>query len=367
MILMNDFKAEPEGLRNAMLEATRRVVESGWYILGNEVAGFEQQWAQSCGIPFGVGVGNGMDAIEITLRALNIGPGDEVITTPMTAFATVLAIVRAGAIPVLADIEPSTALLSMDSVARCVSPVTKAVLLVHLYGQIRRMESWLDFCNHHAIDLIEDCAQSHLAATEGRFAGSWGIAGAYSFYPTKNLGALGDAGMIVTRDQQLAQRAAQIRNYGQSTRYQHPLFGLNSRLDELHAAMLSERLKWLPDFTARRRQIAEFYRSEIRNAEIVCLASPEEVHAHVYHLFVITCDCRDALQQHLRENNIQTLIHYPIPVHLQDPCRKMARDPQGLLASEKHAATCLSIPCHPQLSDDEAAAVVAALNSFRAA
>lgn len=364
MILMNDFKAEPAGLRNGMLKAARRVVNSGWYILGNEVSGFEQQWAASCGVPFGVGVGNGMDAIEISLRALNIGPGDEVITTPMTAFATVLAIVRAGATPVLADIDPSTALLSIDSVARCISPATRAVVLVHLYGQIRGMEPWLDFCTHHHISLVEDCAQSHLASTKGRFAGSWGAAGAYSFYPTKNLGALGDAGMIVTHDEQLAHRAAQIRNYGQSTRYQHPVLGLNSRLDELHAAMLSQRLKWLPDFTARRQQIAEFYRSEIHNAEIVCLAPPEEEQAHVYHLFVITCERRDALQEHLRDHHVQTLIHYPIPVHLQDPCRGTPRDPHGLAASERHAATCLSIPCHPQMSDNDAAAVIVAVNSF---
>ena len=363
---MNDFRAEPADLRNAMLEAAKRVVDSGWYILGKEVSEFEQRWAESCGVPFGIGVGNGMDAIEIALRSLSVGPGDEVITTPMTAFATVLAIIRAGATPVLADINPSTALLSMDSVARCVTSATRAVLLVHLYGQIRGIESWLDFCAHRRIHLVEDCAQSHLASIKGRAAGSWGIAGAYSFYPTKNLGALGDAGMIVTRDQQLASRAAQLRNYGQSDRYHHPVLGLNSRLDELHAALLVERLKWLEDFTARRRQIAEFYQSEIRHQEVLCLDSPEEQQSHVYHLFVVTCDRRDALQQHLKEHNIQTLIHYPVPVHLQDPCRHLARDPQGLAASEQHAATCLSLPCHPQMSDDDAAVVIAAVNGFRA-
>ena len=185
MILMNDFKAEPPELRDAMVEAVRRVLESGWYVLGNEGLAFERQWASTCNVGHGVGVGNGMDAIEIALRALDIGPGDEVITTPMTAFATVLAILRAGATPVLADIDPETALLSIDSVARCVSSKTKALLLVHLYGQVRNMNAWLDFCAKHGIKLVEDCAQAHLATWQGKVAGSFGVAGAYSFYPTK--------------------------------------------------------------------------------------------------------------------------------------------------------------------------------------
>ena len=253
MIVMNDFKAEPPELREAMLGAARRVLESGWYVLGNEVVAFEKKWAAACGVPQAVGVGNGMDAIEIALRALDVGPGDEVITTPMTAFATVLAILRAGATPVLADIDPETALLSIDSAARCVSPKTKALLLVHLYGQVRNMNAWTDFCAEHGIKLVEDCAQAHLATWQGKVAGSFGAAGAYSFYPTKNLGAPGDAGMLVTNDAPLGQRAGRLRNYGQSVRYHHPELGMNSRLDEIHAAMLAERMKWLQRFTERRR------------------------------------------------------------------------------------------------------------------
>src|SRR5450759_920230 len=211
MILMNDFKAEPAELREAMLGAARRVLESGWYVLGNEASAFEEQWAAACGVAHGVGVGNGLDAIEIALRALDIGPGDEVITTPMTAFATVLAILRAGATPVLADIDPQTALLSIASAERCVSPRTRAVVLVHLYGQVRSMDAWSAFCTRHGIALVEDCAQAHLAAWQGEVAGSFGVAGAYSFYPTKNLGAPGDAGMLVTEDEALAQRASCLR------------------------------------------------------------------------------------------------------------------------------------------------------------
>lgn len=365
MILMNDFKAEPPQLCEAMLDAVRRVLESGWYVLGNEVAAFERQWATACGVACGVGVGNGMDAIEIALRALDIGSGDEVITTPMTAFATVLAILRAGATPVLADIDPRTALLSLADVERCVSPKTRAVVLVHLYGQVRGMEAWTAFCAQQGIALIEDCAQAHLAAWQGKVAGGFGVAGAYSFYPTKNLGAAGDAGMLVTQDATLAERARMLRNYGQSVRYHHPELGMNSRLDELHAAMLIERMRWLPKFTERRRQIADAYRSGINHPHIQQLAAPEEPSAHVYHLYVITCDQRDALQAHLQKHDIQSLIHYPIPVHQQESCRNIARDPRGLTHSERYATTCLSLPCHPQMTDNNIAAVISTVNSFQ--
>lgn len=367
MILMNDFKAEPIELRAAMLAAVSRVLDSGWYVLGNEVAAFEKQWAVACGVGHAIGVGNGMDAIEIALRAMGIMPGDEVITTPMTAFATVLAIVRAGAVPVLADIESDTALLSIESAERCITPKTKAVVLVHLYGQVRRMDIWTAFCAKHGISLIEDCAQAHLAAWHGKVAGSFGVAGAYSFYPTKNLGALGDAGMLVTTNESIAQRAARLRNYGQSVRYHHSELGMNSRLDEIHAAMLADRMKWLAEFTERRRQIAEAYRTRIQNTLVRRLAAPEESLSHVYHLYVVTCEQRDALQAHLQKHQVQALIHYPIPVHKQVPCLDLVRDPEGLPNSELHAATCLSLPCHPQMSNNDINTVIAAVNSFQGA
>ena len=367
MIQMNDFTAEPTELREAMLDAVRRVLESGWYVLGNEVLTFERKWADTCGVAYGVGVGNGMDAIEIALRALDIGPGDEVITTPMTAFATVLAILRAGAIPVLADIDPQTALLSPESAKRCMSNKTRAVVLVHLYGQVRCMNLWTALCDRYGVILVEDCAQAHLASWQGKVAGSFGAAGAYSFYPTKNLGAAGDAGMLVTQNEDLGRRAGRLRNYGQSVRYHHPEIGMNSRLDELHAAMLGERLKWLPEFTERRRRIAEAYRAGIDNPHVRLLAVPEESSAHVYHLYVITCDQRDALQAHLQLHQVQSLIHYPVPVHYQEPCRNIVRDPQGLGMSEHHAAACLSLPCHPQMADNDITSVIDAVNSFRGA
>lgn len=365
MILMNDFKAEPQKLREAMLSATERVIDSGWYVLGREVEAFEQRWAQTCRIDCAVGMGNGMDAIEIALRALDIGPGDEVITTSMTAFASVLAIMRSGATPVLADIDQHTGLLSMNSVQRCISDKTKAVLLVHLYGQVREVQQWQNFCCASDIYLIEDCAQAHLAESEGSVAGSFGVAGAYSFYPTKNLGALGDGGALVTNDCVIADRAKTLRNYGQSERYHHPELGLNSRLDEIHAAILLERLTYLEQFTSRRREIAKFYTSQISNDWVTNLEAPLEESAHSYHLYVILSDKRDRLTSHLQDRGVQTHIHYPIPINHQKACLNILRDSAGLEGAEHHAARCLSLPCHPGMTNNDVDIVVAAINSFR--
>ena len=364
MILMNDFKAEPESLRVAELAAVDRVLRSGWYVLGNEVKAFEAEWAARCGIAHAIGVGNGMDAIEIGLRALDIGAGDEVITTPRTAFATVLANIRAGAIPVLADIDPASALLDPQSVERCITPKTKAVLLVHLYGQISNMDRWLSLCETHGIALLEDCAQSHLASWNGRVAGSFGRFGAYSFYPTKNLGAIGDAGAIVSNDSKLIQRAGILRNYGQKVRYYHAELGLNSRLDEIQAALLRVRLGLLDEFTLRRQQIAKTYFERIANSKIELLAQPLQTASHVYHLFAVKCSERERLAEHLKSSGVETFVHYPVPVHRQEPCAHLRCDPNGLAATEQHAATCLSIPCHPQMSDADVATVVGAINAF---
>lgn len=364
MITMNDFRSEPEALRVAELAAAERVLHSGWYVLGNEVRTFEAAWAKRCGVAHATGVGNGMDAIEIGLRALDIGSGDEVITTPMTAFATVLAILRAGATPVLADIDARTALLDPASVERCITAGTRAVLLVHLYGQVREMEQWVALCDRHGIVLLEDCAQSHLAQWNERAGGSFGRFGAYSFYPTKNLGALGDGGALVSNDPAIAQRAAVLRNYGQNVRYHHPQLGLNSRLDELQAALLLARMEWLEGFTQRRLRIAAEYRAGIRNSALQLMAAPIQINSHVYHLFVVLCEQRDRLAQHLKEHGVETLVHYPVPIHNQPPCRNLGRDPRGLGVAERHAAQCLSIPCHPQMSDADVAHVVEAINAF---
>lgn len=364
MILMNDFKAEPPEIKEAMLNAVCRVLNSGWYVLGDELKTFEKQWAEVCDLDYAVGVGNGMDAIEIVLRALDIKVGDEVITTPMTAFASVLAIHRAGATPVLADVEFDTGLLSIESATRCLTSRTKAVLIVHLYGQVRQMDAWSLFCSTNGIALIEDCAQAHLAEWHGKVAGSFGEAGAYSFYPTKNLGALGDAGMVVTNNKVLADRSLKLRNYGQSERYYHPEIGMNSRLDEMQAALLGVRLKWLSEFTEKRRKIANLYRIGIKSSLVEQLELPEEPSAHVYHLYVIKCQQREALVSHLHKHQIDSQIHYPIPVHHQKSYKEVRVDPNGLPNSERHASLCLSLPCHPQMSIKEAEYVIDVINAF---
>lgn len=352
-------------MRAEMLGAFQRVVESGHWVLGPEVEAFEAAWASRCGIAHAVGTANGLDALEIALRTLDIGPGAEVITTPVTALATVLAITRAGATPVLADISPRTALLDIASAERCLTPRTRAIIPVYLYGNGSAAQTWAEFASRCGLALIEDCAQAHLATVEGRPIGSFGQAGAFSFYPTKNLGALGDAGALVTDNSAFAERARMLRNYGQRDRYHHEVIGMNSRLDELQAALLLTRLDWLAEQTNHRRTVADRYRAEIRNDAVELLDPPSEPAAHVHHLFVIRCTAREALQMHLREQEVSSLIHYPVPAHRQTPYLSIQRDPEGLHESEVFASECLSIPCHSGLDGDEVSQVISAVNSFK--
>jgi len=227
------------------------------------------------------------------------------------------------------------------------------------------MTTWTRFCENNNLLLIEDCAQSHLASWGNKTCGSYGVFGAYSFYPTKNLGAVGDAGMIVTDNIDIAERSTNIRNYGQSIRYEHPIVGMNSRLDEVQAAILSEKLKWLEGQTNKRREIASAYNLFITNPLIEKLNEPEEYDSHVYHLYVVKVKARNELLKHLQKNEIQTLIHYPIPVHSQLPCREIKRDPMGLGFSEVHASLCISLPCHPQMTKDDVRQVIEAVNNFQ--
>jgi len=347
-----------------LMPALEQVLYSGFIAEGEHVYHFEKQFAEQFSLPIALAMSSGTAALHVALLLSGVQPGDEVITTPMTAFATVLAILRSGATPVLADIDAASGLLSPDSVRRCLSARTRAIVLVHLYGQMRNMDGWVTLCSEARVELIEDCAQSHLARWNGRVAGSFGVVGAYSFYPTKNLGAIGDGGALVTESEALALRVGRLRNYGQSERYVHPELGMNSRLDEIQAALLTERLCWLDRFTERRRTIVYRYNAAIANVRISFLAPPEQALSHVHHLFVVLCIEREALAKHLADRGVNTLIHYPIPVHRQASCEALARDPQGLSAAEAHAATCLSIPCHPQMSDDDVQQVIDALNSF---
>lgn len=366
MISFTAFDREPEELRTAMRDAFEEVVASGRWVLGPAVTTFEEQWAQRCGVPHAVGTANGMDALEVALRALGIGAGDEVITTAMTALATVLAISRAGATPVLADIDPATALLDVASAVRCVTHRTRAIIPVHLYGNGAAAPEWAAFAKQYGLHLIEDCAQAHLASVGGRLVGAFGVVGAFSFYPTKNLGAIGDAGALVTSDAALAERARMLRNYGQKDRYHHEVAGMNSRLDELQASLLTVRLRWLEEQTERRRDIASAYADGITNPRVTLLTPPAERAAHVHHQFVVRCVERDKFHHYLEEHDIQALIHYPVPAHRQGPYVSVARDPNGLVQSEQHGRTCLSLPCHQGLFSDEVERVVEVVNGFGA-
>ncbi len=365
MIKMNAFTREPDSLIHEQIASVERVLRSGWWVLGKEVEAFEKEWSEWSGCRHTVGVGNGMDALEIGLRAINIGSGDEVITTPMTAFATVCAIMRAGAVPVFADIDPHTAILSTESVRRCMNTNTKAVIVVHLYGQAAPLDEYVALCKENGLYLIEDCAQAHGAISGEWRVGTAGIFAGWSFYPTKNLGAIGDGGALSTESSVIAEKAKQLRNDGQSVRYHHPHLGLNSRLDELQAAILRIRLEKLVEWTSSRRRIAEQYTDEINNSHVRLLPLPPDEKAHVHHLFVIGSTCRDRLAEYLKENGIETLVHYPIPVHQQEPCKEFKRDPCGLANAERHARECLSIPCNPFLKDSEIRRIIDTINSFR--
>ncbi len=345
----------------AVIEAAiRRVVASGWFILGPEVESFEDEFARACGARHAVAVNSGTDAIALILRALDIGPGDEVIAPPLTAAFTALAISMTGARPVFADVDRERGTLDPAAVESVISPRTRAVLPVHLYGQAADMTPLETLARDRGLALVEDCAQAHLATAGGRPVGTIGVAGAFSFYPTKNLGALGDGGAVVTNDSALAARLRRLRNGGQASRYQHVEPGVNSRLDEMQAAILRARLPLLAGWTSRRRAIAALYRDTLAGSLVAPL--PEYDDGHVYHLFVVRTADRAALQAHLAQAGIGTLVHYPIPLHQQDAFRDAHHGPCP--QAERLCAEVLSLPLHPGLSDGDVREVARAIHAF---
>jgi len=332
--------------------------------LGNEVSRFEEQWADHSGAAHAVGVANGLDALEISLRALGIGAGDEVITTPVTAYATTLAIQRCGAVPVFADIDPLTACISPDSIISCITPSTKAVLPVHLYGRCADLGAISSICAKNDLFLVEDCAQAHGAIYDGKPVGSIGHCGAWSFYPTKNLGAIGDAGAITTSIEEIDSLARSIRNYGQKDRYHHDRIGLNSRLDELQAAILTERLPYLKPWTIRRREIAASYRSRIVHPKISHLADDSDPDSNVYHLYVLRSAHRSSFLEHLKSLGILCLIHYPFASTQQKALGPHRVSPAGIGRALEHCSTCFSLPIHPFLTDQEIDYVIESVNGL---
>ena len=343
----------------AVRAAVERVVNSGWYVLGPEVAAFESEFAAACGAAHAVGVGTGTDAIALILRALDIGPGDEVITSPLSAAYTALAVMMVGARPVFADIDPERLTLDPSAAERAVTSRTRAILPVHLYGQAADMTALLQVTSRHGLALVEDACQAHLATAAGRPVGTIGVAGAFSFYPTKNLGALGDGGAIVTADAALAARLRRLRNGGQTDRYHHVEPGLNSRLDEMQAAILRARLPFLGAWTARRRIVAAAYRAALVGAPVQV---PREFDAgHVYHLFPVRTPRRALLMQHLVADGIETLVHYPVPIPRQ--AALTSQSPADCPEATRACEEVVSLPLHPGLTDQDVAAVAAAVHA----
>jgi dTDP-4-amino-4,6-dideoxygalactose transaminase len=340
--------------------AIARVVERGWFVLGPELDAFEQAFAQAARAAHAVGVGSGTDAIALALRAIGVGPGDEVITAPLSAAFSALAIMMTGARPVFADIDPDRLTLDPRATAAAVTAKTRAILPVHLYGQPADMPAIMEVAMRHQLAVVEDCCQSHLATCGGRPVGSFGIAAAYSFYPTKNLGALGDGGAITVNDTDLAARLRRLRNGGQSDRYQHAEFGVNSRLDEMQAAILRARLAWLPKWTDRRRQLAAAYRTHLagRSATVV---PPELDPGHVYHLFPVLSERRDGIRAALLARGIDTLIHYPHPITRQPALA--GQRPAGCPVADRVAASVFSLPLHHGMTVDTVAIVAEALHA----
>ena len=339
-------------------DAITRVIERGWFVLGPELDSFEQEFATASHAAHAIGVGTGTDAITIALRALNIGPGDEVITSPVSAAYSALAIMMAGARPVFADIDPERLTIDPQAIAAAITPRTVAILPVHLYGQAADMVAIESLAQRHNLAIVEDCCQAHLATCAGRPVGSFGIAAAYSFYPTKNLGALGDGGAITTGDANLAARMKRLRNGGQTDKYLHAEFGVNSRLDELQAAILRARLPFLPGWTDERRALAREYR--IRLAGINGLTVPAEQDAgHVYHLFPVLSPAREALRDRLRAAGIETLVHYPMPITRQPALA--GSDPAECPIADRVCAEVWSLPLYPSLSLDAVTRVASAL------
>jgi dTDP-4-amino-4,6-dideoxygalactose transaminase len=365
-----DLKLQHQPIQTELQQAVQAVIERGDFVLGQALKDFEAAFAAASGVEYGVGVASGTDAIALGLQACHIGPGDEVILPANTFVATLIGVIRAGAKPIFVDCDPQTALIDLQAAARAVTPQTKAILPVHLYGQMVSPRELLDFADTYKVLIFEDAAQAHLAEREGYRAGSVGIAAAFSFYPSKNLGAFGDGGMLLTRDPDVAQKMLRLRNYGAAQKYIHVEEGTNSRLDTMQAAVLQQKLPYLPQWNRDRLNAAEQY-----NIELAPLASsgitPIQNHSgegHIYHLYVIKVDdsCavqRQQLQEELTAAGIQTGVHYPIPCHLQPAFSHLGYQVGDFPNAEILAKQILSLPMYPGLSHSQVKEVVAAIAS----
>lgn len=361
-----DLSRRVEEIRAALDAAIAGVLDAGRFVLTERVEDFEREFAAWCGVSRAIGVASGTDAIGIALRAVGVEPGDEVVTVANTCVPTVAGIEAAGAVPVLIDVDPETFTLDPACLERALTPRTQAVVPVHLYGRCADMEPILDVARTRGLKVVEDAAQAHGAEYGGRRAGTLGDAAAFSFYPTKNLGALGDAGAVVTDDREVAERARLLRNYGERERYVSVLAAGNSRLDALQAAALSAQLPHLERWNERRRELASLYREALADTGLA-LPTEAERGRHVYHLFVVRVPDRDAFRARLSEAGIGTLVHYPRPVHWHPAYAHLDRGDQSLAISERLCGEVVSLPLYPELTDAEAERVIEGVRAAAAA
>ncbi|RZG76957.1 DegT/DnrJ/EryC1/StrS family aminotransferase [Acinetobacter sp. WCHAc060025] len=371
MIPFLDLKNINSQYRDDLVNACARVIDSGWYIGGKELEQFEKNFAEYCGVKFAIGVANGLDALILTLRAWKefgkLKDGDEVIVPSNTYIASILAITANNLTPVLVEPDIYTYNIDSSKIEEAITDKTKVILPVHLYGQLAQMPEILKIAQSHNLLVLEDSAQSHGAEILGRKAGNWGDASGFSFYPGKNLGALGDAGVITTNDDELANMLKALRNYGSHEKYKNLVSGVNSRLDEIQAAMLDVKLNFLDGETEHRRKIASLYLTKINNPLIQLPLNETNVNnkkQHVWHLFVIRTKYREALQKYLAENGIQTLIHYPIPPHKQQAYKEWNN--LNFPISEQIHEEVISLPIGPTLSLEDATKVAQLCNEFKA-
>ena len=342
--------------------AALRVLKSGWYILGNEVKQFEDEFKKHVNSKFCVGLNSGLDALILAVRALGIGNGDEVIVQANTYIATVLGITENGATPVY--VEPDQYFnIDADKIEEKITNKTKAIMVVHLYGQASNMDKIMKIANKHNLPVIEDCAQSHESCYKGKMTGTFGTIGCFSFYPTKNMGAFGDAGCIVTDNEEIADKIRKMRNYGSKVKYHNEIEGVNSRLDEMQAALLRVKLTHLDIITKERYDLGKRYLEGIKNPKIILPKTLEGVN-HVYHQFVIRCDKRDELHDFLEKNGVQTQIHYPIPPHLAECYKWQGHGVGSFPITENYANTVLSLPMYTGMTKEEQDYVIEVLNRF---
>lgn len=360
-----DVKLRYESLRKQLEESVQRVLPSGYYILGPELERFEQRFANWLGAEYSVGCASGTEAIYLALKAAGVGPGDEVVVVAHTAVPTISAISMTGAEPVFVDIDPSSYVMDVTKVEAVLTQKTKALVPVHIYGQVVDLDPLLALGRSRGIPVIEDVAQATGATYKGKIAGTMGDFGAFSFYPSKNLGAFGDGGAVCTNSEESYRKLLMLRNYGQSKRYHHDEIGINSRLDELQAAILDAQLPYVHEWNVRRREIAHRFTAGLR--DVVKTPAESSFGTHVYHLYVIQTTDRDSLQQYLLEKGIQTLIHYPIPAHLQKAYQYRGYKRGDLPVTEQVTQRILSLPMFPELTNDQVDFVIEEIVNYHKA